>query len=332
MTSQCLIWDCRCNRDFYTDIEDFKKCWTGIIKHFAAQIEQGKGGYEHWQFRIALIKKKRKNELMDLILHTGEKVPNYLEPTTTGEAGKKMGDAFYQLKNDSRIAGPWTDKDVEKYIPRHLRNITPYAWQREVLESGEVFDDRIVNCIIDPKGCHGKSTLTRYAMLNYKAIKLPNHNDPVKLTQSTCNMLSARKERHPTHVFVDLPRAMCKEKLHGLYIAIEEIKGGYVCDERNHFDEWWYDPPSIWVFSNTAPDTSLLTRDRWRLWEISPGLTLVPLQTSRGRTLLAQRCAHAARAKIEKQAEQLIWSQYDDHEGEWTQEMQAQLELIISQY
>lgn len=302
--SQCAIWDCRCNRDFYANIDEFRSAWDGIAKHYATQLEKGETGYEHWQFRIALIKKKRKNELMKLISDAGHQVPNFLEPTSNGEAGKKMGDAFYQLKKDTRIEGPWTDRDTVKYVPRQFRNLKLYPWQETVVNDTS-FDDRIVNCIIDTKGCNGKSTCARYAMLHHRAIKLPIHNDSIKLIQSTCNMLMARNERHPTHVFCDLPRALSKEKLGGLYIAIEEIKGGYVYDERNHFEEWWYDSPSVWVFSNEEPDSTLLSKDRWKLWEIGPELQLIPFGTLSAQAAQAAQAAHDAAVKTHADAAKL---------------------------
>jgi len=113
-------------------------------------------------------------------------------------------------------------------------------------------------------------------MLRHKAIKLPAHNDGVKLVQSACNQLMSRDIRSPTHVFVDLPRAMGKEKLGGLFGAIEQIKNGHVYDERNHYEEYWFDSPRVWVFTNDEPDLSWLSADRWRLWEIDEKKELVP--------------------------------------------------------
>jgi len=273
MSNACAVWEVRTSRDNYKDFEDFKKSWKGVANKFTVQLEKGESGYEHWQGRVSLIKKKRKNELMKLMSGMGVHVPEYLEPTIKSEYQKE---AFYCQKEETRIGGPWTDKDTEKYIPRQFRNLEPYPWQQQVLDSGNEFSDRFVDCIIDKDGCKGKSTCARLAMLHHKAIKLPCHNDGIKLIQSTCNMLMAREERSPTHVFVDMPRAMGKEKLGGLYTAIEEIKGGYVYDERNHFVEWWYDSPRVWVFTNQKPDFSYLSSDRWKLWEIDEGNKLVP--------------------------------------------------------
>lgn len=273
--SPCCVWEIRANLDMYEDIEEFKKAWRGLAKQWVVQTERGSGGYEHWQGRVSLIKKKRKSELMALLKESDHPVPNYLEPTTNAEHKKA---AFYCVKEDSRIDGPWSDKDKEIYIPRQLRHLDEYPWQRQVRESSDVFDARGVDVIIDKGGCSGKSTIARICQLKCRAIKLPIHNDGIKLIQSTCNMLMARQERQPSHVFVDMPRAFGKERLGGLYTAIEEIKGGYVYDERNHFQEWWFDSPRVWVFTNDVPDFSYLSEDRWRCWTISDKKELVRYQ------------------------------------------------------
>lgn len=69
-------------------------------------------------------------------------------------------------------------------------------------------------------------------------------------------------------MFFDMPRAMPKQALHGLYTAIEQIKKGKVYDLRYHYKDWWFDSPQIWVFSNTMPDRSLLSADRWKVWTV----------------------------------------------------------------
>jgi hypothetical protein len=278
MSQPVFIYELRANKEHYNDISDFRNAWKGIAKKWTVQLESGKeSGYEHWQGRVSLIKKARGTELMNLLKGAGHPIPEYLKPTVTNEHKKE---AFYCLKEDTRIKGPWSDQDEEVYIPRQFKNINLYLWQQKVIDSGNEFNDRIVDCIIDKGGCNGKSTCARLCMLHHKGIKLPCHNDGIKLIQATCNMLMARKERKPSHVFVDMPRAMGKEKLGGLYTAIEEIKGGYVYDERNHFQEWWYDSPRVWVFTNQEPDVSYLSADRWRMWEIIGG-DLVPYSSPR---------------------------------------------------
>lgn len=274
----CYVWEIRANDDNYEDIDAFRAAWKGLVKSWVVQREEGKEGYKHWQGRVSLIKKARKNEIMGLIKGKGEPVPNYLEPTVTKEHKKE---AFYQLKDDSRIEGPWTSEDKVKYIPRQFRNINFYPWQQEVYDSYKQFEDRRVDCIIDRGGCQGKSTIARLAMLNAQAIELPCHNDGIKLIQAACCQLMGRELRQPTHIFCDLPRSSCQDKLHGLYTAIEVIKIGPVYDERNHYKEWWYDSPRVWVFTNTPPDMKYLSMDRWKLWQISDSKELEPYVPSK---------------------------------------------------
>ena len=68
-----------------------------------------------------------------------------------------------------------------------------------------------------------------------------------------------------------MPRAQSKEKLSGLYAAIEQIKKGKVWDFRNTYKEWWFDSPRIWVFCNETPNLNYLSRDRWRFHKLVDG-------------------------------------------------------------
>ena len=68
---------------------------------------------------------------------------------------------------------------------------------------------------------------------------------------------------------------MNKDRLNGIYTAIEQIKKGKLFDLRYKYKEYWIDAPQIWVFSNIEPDISMLSKDRWRLWAISDDKELV---------------------------------------------------------
>lgn len=93
-------------------------------------------------------------------------------------------------------------------------------------------------------------------------------NDAKELVQAVHSMCLAKDTRDPKIVFIDMPRAMDKTKLGGIYSAIEQIKNGYLYDMRYKFSEWWIDSPQVWVFTNIPPKTSLLSADRWKLWVI----------------------------------------------------------------
>lgn len=84
----------------------------------------------------------------------------------------------------------------------------------------------------------------------------------------------AKETRSPSPIFLDMPRAMNKERLNGIYTAVEQIKKGKLYDLRYSYKEYWIDSPQIWVFSNIEPDISLLSRDRWRIWTIDETMNL----------------------------------------------------------
>ena len=118
------------------------------------------------------------------------------------------------------------------------------------------------------------------AELYGRGIDLPPVNDAEKLIQSLCDICMAKQLRDPSPVFVDLPRAMDKSRLNGIYTAIEQIKKGKLYDLRYNYKEWWIDSPALWVFSNIEPDMTMLSRDRWRLWTIDDKKNLIPYENN----------------------------------------------------
>lgn len=259
------VWEFRANADDWSWRELSTLCHK-IGKKWVFQLEQGeKSGYKHWQGRVSLFKKKRKSELMAQLQGLGAPVPQYLQPTTTEEHLKA---AFYCMKDDTRLEGPYKNTDVPAYVPRQYRNMKLRPWQQDLIDSKDVFDDRKVDCIIDPIGNQGKSTVASIADLHHKCIDMPTTNDGEKLIQSLCDILIAKDCRVPGICLFDMPRAQSKDKLGGLYAGIEQIKKGKVWDSRHQYKEWWFDSPRIWVFTNEPPNTGLLSRDRWRFWKI----------------------------------------------------------------
>jgi len=265
------------------DVGAFKKMLQKWCKKWTFLLEEGEGGYRHYQGRISL-KVGRELGAIKNIWRKEDLLPNYFEPTSASEA--KSGECFYQLKPDTKIDGPWSDTDPDdtpEYIPRQYRGLTMYKWQEQI--STFEWDKDHCNLLIDSDGWAGKSTVARLNMLHNKAIKLPTHNDAIKLIQSCCNMLMARQWRDPTHIFVDLPRMYDNQRIAGLVSAIEEIKSGYVYDERNKYKDWWFDSPNVWVFTNNDFPTSTLSARRWKVWEISPSGELSLKAASPGKTV-----------------------------------------------
>lgn len=275
MSTPVAVWDWTLpadDKDDHEVIEIVKK----LFKKWAFQREQGSStGYVHYQGRGSLFKKRRFDELKQLCTSVGW-ANVHLSPSSNNS---QRGPCFYTMKEDTRIAGPWTDQDQEEaYIPRQYRGLASslLPWQQRVWDSADVFDTRSINLIYDPKGGNGKSTIASLMDLHHRGIDLPPMNDADKLIQSVADILMARQLRDPKVVFVDLPRAMDKRRLSGLYTAIEQIKKGKVYDTRYQYKEWWFDSPQVWVFSNIEPDLDMLSADRWKVWTINDR-ELVPI-------------------------------------------------------
>lgn len=262
--SSCAVYDFRANEDYYT-VDSLKQWLKANCKKWTFQLEQGDSGYRHWQGRFSLIKKRTKQ--LTLKLFVSIKPPNYLELTTNKEHQRE---AFYSMKEDTRIEGPFTDMDEkpEIYIPKQFQKIELYEWQKFIIESKNWPISRQVNLIYDVGGNTGKSTVASIGELMHNGIDMPPLNDFKELIALMCNICMSQNIRAPGLVFIDMPRAMRKDQLFGMYSAIEQIKKGKLYDIRYNYKSWWIDSPQVWVFTNTPPDLTYLSSDRWKIWTL----------------------------------------------------------------
>nr|WPR18744.1 MAG: replication polyprotein [Owegonang virus 22] len=287
--------NCTDNQDeqhFATLHTDLQNDLRTICEHFMFQLERGNETNRlHYQGYIHLKKKQRSNALRSQ-LQNADRSGLYITPASdTGKDELKT----YCMKSDTKVAGPWSDKSclkTQNYIPKHLRHLTnPDSWypfQKDIVKSIDIEDDRIINCIYNPSGCKGKSTIASLCELLYDGIDMPPLNDFKEMIALLCNICMDREIRSPKIVFIDMPRAIRKDQLYGMYSAIEQIKKGKLYDTRYHYKSWWIDSPQVWVFTNTLPDMSLLSADRWRIWEINDHNELIrwlPSETLNGASL-----------------------------------------------
>ena len=218
-------------------------------KRWAFQLEVGESGYRHWQGRCSLKAKARKGPPIVEGIHWS--------PTSGGA----KADEFYVMKEETRIDGPWTDRDPK--IPRQVREIKELRpWQNDVLASADVWDTRTINCIVDEHGNIGKSTLVAYAGAHKLGRAVP-------IMESYKDMMRFVMDTPESRLYmVDFPRALSKSQTESFWAAIETIKSGYCWDDRYHFRERYFDCPAVWVFTNKFPPRKMLSADRWKLWHV----------------------------------------------------------------
>lgn len=281
----CALFDFRANGDVPKEkIVEFCRKYG---KHYTFQKEEGEDraegaehGYIHWQGHISLKAKTRRSTAIRTFQSDPIGfVPNYFFPTSRGTIqGGTV--AFYQQKMETRIESPYTDQDKEElYIPRQIRGLVLRPFQRDIVESRSVFDDRSIDFIYDPKGCIGKSKLRTYVLCHRLGYFVPPENDATKLVATAMNFFQDANDHEPGLVIIDMPRAMNKSLLNGLFSAIETIKDGVAWDQRYHGRIWTYDSPRIWVFSNVPPPVHMLSNDRWRCHSVDDEYKFVPRTT-----------------------------------------------------
>lgn len=231
-----------------------------LCKKWAFQLERSGSGYEHYQGRISLTKKKTLSSLISLF----KDYPCFQGVHFSPTSNPAKGDVFYVIKVDTRVEGPWSDKDEQIYIPRQIRELTGLRpFQQHIVDNAIVWDKRTINMIYCKEGNLGKSMLVGYCRAYKIGRALPPVNDQKDLLRMVADLPTSKM-----YLF-DMPRSMNKERLYQFYSAVETIKDGYAYDDRYTFREKVFDCPNIWIFSNSLPDLEMLSADRWSIWTIN---------------------------------------------------------------
>lgn len=106
-------WDFTLKKTDDIDENIIKNILKEYCKNYAFQLEKGETGYIHYQGRISLKIKSRVG-------------PPLFNAHWTPTSNENKSNNFYVIKSDTRILGPWTDKDRDIYIPKQYRNIELY--------------------------------------------------------------------------------------------------------------------------------------------------------------------------------------------------------------
>ncbi len=269
--SGIAVWEYRINAEGVTP-EQVIASLEGVAKKYVFQLEKGdENGYLHYQGRISLIKKRRYAEKVKhlLPLFKNGLVPNFLEPTIDSE---RKNEAFYCVKEDTRLAGPWKDTDEVKILTHQLKlfkewELRPY--QATIHKQATTFSMRNIHLVYDPKGNCGKSLFSEFMEYEGIAEEVP----PFRMMDDIFTWVCSRPIKQ-CYIF-DLPRGMKKDKLGDLYSGIEVIKNGVAYDKRYNAKKIRFNRPNIYVFTNTLPNLDLMSRDRWRVWTVNNSFELV---------------------------------------------------------
>lgn len=205
------------------------------------------------------------------------------------EVGKLTEYEHYQCK--AHFRKPMTFEELEKYIGKfyHQPSITKdfsycekegkfyrswqgalakyhdielLPWQGETIAELCDQNDRQITVVLDRNGNKGKSWLAKHLVVKYNFAyvpAMPNFED---------YMFMAMAHPNADGFIFDIPRADNSEQCKAMWCAMETIKNGYLYDKRYTFTEKWIEAPKMLVFTNDKPPYTMLSEDRWRIYEI----------------------------------------------------------------
>lgn len=259
--ADCYVWDFTLPR---LDLDEniLKDNLRKQCKKYSFQLEKGESGYEHWQGRVSLIKKKS----LKALINSFSVYTHWAKAHFSITSSNAKGDMFYVIKDDTRIDGPWTEKDEIKIITTQMKLFNSWGllpWQETAKEICQQFCLRTIDLIYDPIGNAGKSLFSEHMEYEGLAEEIP----PFRMMDDIFQWVATRPIK--SAYIVDMPRGMKKDKLGDFYSGIEVIKNGVAYDKRYTAKKIRFNRPRVFVFTNTLPALDLMSKDRWCIWTIS---------------------------------------------------------------
>lgn len=232
--------------DLIIDIFE-KKCEKYLFEH-----EVGESGTPHLQGFIILKEKGRPTELkLSKKIHW-EKCK-----------GSEYDNILYCSKDyrEGKTKLIWKSTNIK--IPKPLKLIEPTRpFQRLILDIvKEEPDERAIHWFYEEIGNVGKSCICKYLIVKHEAIYLTEgkKSDLMNL------VFNALQKSESDLIIVDVPR----DNKTVSYKSLEEIKNGMICNTKYETGVKVINPPHIIVFSNFPPDSSKMSKDRWRIYKIN---------------------------------------------------------------
>lgn len=151
----------------------------------------------------------------------------------------------------------------------------PYPWQSFFLEQilSSIPDSRTVDWLVDPVGNTGKSSFARaYVSTEPTDAIIMKIDNSDRMELAFIYKIMSYRDRYnkdPRIVFFDFPRAVDQKKVMAATALMEDAKSGHLeTTFGGKHREVQISNVHIVVLANTAPDLSVLSVDRWRIWRL----------------------------------------------------------------
>lgn len=163
---------------------------------------------------------------------------------------------------ETNIVQKLSRDDLKQMVLKKYESVTWKPWQQSVIDFvAEDPDSRTIRWIYEPTGNVGKSFLAKYlACQEGTIISSGKAND-------VFNQLNAAIETGtmPKIVILDVPRVVAD---YVSYQALEKLKDGCLYSGKYEGGVCIFPDVHVLAFSNQKPDTSKMSRDRWKIYEI----------------------------------------------------------------
>ena len=251
-------------------IDDIRSRFSGWLEEHAElwvfQLEKTGETNVHIQARCHLKKKVRTMQLVStLAINCLVDAGHVNCSPTSGSAGNYFD---YQMKAETRLEGPFSNKDLSVFDVRDDLEFLPlHPWQEWIERvwfsaEGQNVENptrrKIVFCV-DKKGGAGKSTFVKHCLLKRpkEIAYIPALGNAQQLSSALCQI-----GPYPYYL-VDLPRVKTEETYNDLLYTLETLQSGLVSSTMyGKYTTMLLNPPQVVVFSNSKlPD--VLSKDRY---------------------------------------------------------------------
>lgn len=258
--------------------EELTNAFNSLSSKFAFQLEVGdETKRPHYQCVISLNDRTRAGTLTSKLTQLLRVERTQI--TTIMQSGTWEEGVAYCTKPSTRVKGPWlvghllySENDIKFLDEKEKR----FPWQQDIYDS--LFEDndftwkeadtREITWVVDPVGCSGKSTFSKWLFVRQKSLV-------AKVAFGTASQLrSAIVNAGPKRLYIiDIPRTLGEDDhLNNIITNIEDLKGGFCTSSfYGKSQELLLDPPHVIIFSNKLPNLNLLSGDRWRILTVSEG-------------------------------------------------------------
>lgn len=213
-------------------------------------------GYINYPNKITFTSLKKLCNRLHIEKANGNKQQNYNYCSKDGNFESNMK---FKISTDDFI------KSVEqKVFDNEYKNVEWKPWQKQILDIIETKpDNRTIHWYYENEGNTGKSFLTKYIALKYNVIIADGKKDNIF---NQVNVMMRENQQIPTVIILDVPR---RNQGYVSYGVLEQLKNGMIYSGKYEGGRCIFEAPHVIVFSNSLPDTSEMSADRWHIVNIA---------------------------------------------------------------